>query len=100
MDEEPATHIAFAIRRENPSDPLRRERRAEGHQIEIGLGWISIRCENCGAGAEGGNHRVFLDRLPTGGFNGHVYLRPTGGQHNSRRAAGKHGSDGNVNDAD
>jgi hypothetical protein len=78
MNERTPTHIAFAVRRENPTDPLRRERRVEGHLMEIGHGLISTRCDKCGSDTASEQHRVILDRLPIGGFNGHIYLHPVG----------------------
>ena len=69
MIEKPATHTAYALRRENPAEPLRRERRVKGYWIEIG----SARIESAG-----NEHHIFLDRLPIGGFTGHVYLCPVG----------------------
>jgi hypothetical protein len=68
MTEKPPTHTAYALRRENPDDGLKREGRVKGYWIEIGNAWI----ESGGAG------HIFLDRLPTGGFNGHVNLLPVG----------------------
>lgn len=65
MTEKPATHTAYALRRENPAEPLRRERRDKGYWIEIG----NARIESAG-----NEHHIFLDRLPIGGFTGHVYL--------------------------
>jgi hypothetical protein len=69
MAEKPATHTAYAVRRESPAEPLRRERRAKGYLIEIGNAHID---------SAGDEHHVFLDRLPIGGFNGHIYLWPIG----------------------
>jgi len=69
MTDKPATHTAYALRRENPAEPLRRERSVKGHWIEIG----NARIESSGS-----EHHVFLDRLPIGGFTGHVYLCPVG----------------------
>ena len=69
MTEKPATHTAYALRRESPADPLRRERRDKGYWIEIGTAWID---------SVGNEHHVFLDRSPLGGFTGHVYLCPIG----------------------
>jgi hypothetical protein len=69
MAEKTATHIAYALRRENPAEPLRRERRVKGYWIEIGYAQID---------SAGTVHHVFLDRMPIGGFTGHVYLSPVG----------------------
>jgi hypothetical protein len=60
MTEKPPTHTAYALRRES---------RVRSRWIEIGNAHI----ENGGS-----VHQVFLDRLPTGGFTGHVYLSPVG----------------------
>jgi hypothetical protein len=55
----PPTHTAFAFKREG---------RKFGRWLEIGV-----------ARAEaGGSIRVFLDRLPIGGFSGGVLLSPIG----------------------
>ena len=69
MTEKPPTHTAFALRRESPTEPLKRERRVKGYWIEIG----TARIETAGE-----VHHVFLDRMPIGGFTGHVYLSPLG----------------------
>ena len=69
MTEKPATHTAYALRRENPAEPLKRERRVRGYWIEIGHARIE---------PGGSVHHLFLDRLPVGGFSGHVYLSPVG----------------------
>lgn len=58
----PPTHTAFTFRREG-----RRQR--FGRWIEIG---VARSDEDTGA------VRVFLDRLPVGGFSGHIYLAPRG----------------------
>jgi hypothetical protein len=58
----PPTHAAYALKREGL--------RAAGRWIEIG----SARIE--GEAANG--HHVFLDRLPVGGFSGHIYPSPVG----------------------
>jgi hypothetical protein len=57
----PPTHGAYALRRES---------RLRSRWIEIGHASV----------APGGTtvHHVFLDRLPIGGFTGHIYLSPTG----------------------
>ena len=69
MPEKPATHTAYALRRENPADALKRERRVKGYWIEVG----NARIESAGRA-----HQVFLDRIPIGGFTGHIYLYPVG----------------------
>ncbi len=69
MSEKNATHTAYALRRENPAEALRRERRAKGYWIEIGTARIE---------SDGSAHHVFLDRMPIGGFTGHIYLSPIG----------------------
>lgn len=53
------THTAFALKREG---------KKFGRWLEIG----NARIESDGIG------HVFLDRTPVGGFNGYVYLSPTG----------------------
>lgn len=68
MAEKPSTHTAYALRRETPTEPLKREHRVKGYWIEIG----HARIESAGV------CHVFLDRLPIGGFTGHVYLSPIG----------------------
>jgi hypothetical protein len=55
------THAAYALRRES---------RAKSRYIEIGTARIEE--------GSGKVHHVFLDRLPIGGFAGHVYLSPIG----------------------
>jgi hypothetical protein len=61
MNEKTPTHGAYALRRES---------RNRSRWIEIGHARI---------GTGGGNiHHVFLDRLPIGGFTGHIYLSPLG----------------------
>ena len=61
MDEEkPPTHTAYVMKRDG---------RANIRWLEIGRARIEI----------GGDvHHVYLDRLPTGGFSGHVCLAPIG----------------------
>jgi hypothetical protein len=54
------THAAYA---------LRRETRAKSRYIEIGTARIE---------KTGDVHHIFLDRLPIGGFTGHVFLSPIG----------------------
>ena len=54
------THAAYALRRES---------RAKSRYIEVGHARIE---------KTGDVHHVFLDRLPIGGFAGHVYLSPIG----------------------
>lgn len=61
MVEKPPTHNAYALRRES---------RLRSRWIEIGHARIEAE--------SGGVHHVFLDRLPIGGFAGHVYLSPVG----------------------
>jgi hypothetical protein len=60
MTEEAPTHIAHALRKES---------RQRSRYIEIGHARIE---------KDGGIHHVFLDRLPVGGFTGHVFLSPIG----------------------
>jgi hypothetical protein len=60
MPEKQPTHAAFALRRES---------RAQSRWIEIGHARIETNADL---------HQVFLDRLPIGGFTGHIYLSPIG----------------------
>jgi hypothetical protein len=58
MAEKTHTHRAYAARR-------------EGHKVrwlEIGVACLS----------DGGGFDLFVDRLPVGGFNGHILVRPNG----------------------
>lgn len=55
------THTAYAIRREG---------RSEIRWLEIGVAHIE--------GDPNGAHEIFIDRLPTGGFSGHIHLSPIG----------------------
>jgi hypothetical protein len=56
------THIAYV---------LKRETRECGRWLEIGT--ASVRTDN-----SSGGHHVYLDRLPIGGFGGHILLQPIG----------------------
>jgi len=49
---------------------MKREGRTAFRWLEIGV----ARIEDDGRG----HHQIYLDRLPVGGFNGRVYLSPTG----------------------
>jgi hypothetical protein len=71
MIEKPKTHDAYALRREG---------RHRSRWIEIGHGSSEkARCPNCRHEfAYSGVHQALLDRLPTGGFAGHVNFSPTG----------------------
>ena len=60
MVEKPPTHGAYALRRES---------RLRSRYIEIG----HARIEKYGE-----VHHILLDRLPIGGFTGHVFLSPIG----------------------
>ena len=60
MVEQSPTHIAHALRKES---------RSRSRYIEIGHARIE---------KDGDIHHVFLDRLPIGGFTGHVFLSPIG----------------------
>ena len=66
------THGAYALRRES---------KLRSRWIEIGHARIEP-CSRCKqANIEkmtDGVHHIFLDRLPIGGFTGHVYLSPIG----------------------
>jgi hypothetical protein len=63
------THMAYALRREN---------RAISRYTEIGNSDIRVRCPHCEKEVPVGPQRVYLDRLPIGGFSGDVYLSPVG----------------------
>jgi len=58
MTERVPTHTAYALKRDG---------RTASRMIEIGHARIE---------PSGGVHRVVLDRLPTGGFTGEVFLYP------------------------
>jgi len=60
MAEKPPTHAAYALRRES---------RLRSRYIEIGHARIE---------KAGDVHHLFLDRLPIGGFTGHIFLSPVG----------------------
>jgi hypothetical protein len=60
MAEKPPTHTAHTLRKES---------RTRSRYIEIGHARIE---------KDGDVHHVFLDRLPIGGFTGHVFLSPKG----------------------
>jgi hypothetical protein len=62
MSKPPATHTAYV---------LKRETRSTGRWLEIGAAHIQS------DGTSGGHH-VYLDRLPIGGFAGHILLQPIG----------------------
>lgn len=57
-----ATHTAYV---------LKRETRTSGRWLEIGSANIE---------SDGRNdaHHIFIDRLPVGGFGGHILLHPIG----------------------
>lgn len=60
MIEKTPTHDAYALRKES---------KHRSRYIEIGHAHI---------GKSGDVHHIFLDRLPIGGFTGHVFLSPKG----------------------
>jgi len=60
MAEKPPTHTAHALRKES---------RTRSRYIEIGHARIE---------KTGDVHHIFLDRMPIGGFTGHVFLSPIG----------------------
>jgi hypothetical protein len=62
MPKPPVTHTCYV---------LKRETRTSGRWLEIGTANIQR------DGASGGHH-VYLDRLPIGGFGGHILLVPAG----------------------
>lgn len=61
VTQSPPTHIAYTLKRED---------RAAFRWLEIG----TARVVNDGTAG----HHVYIDRLPVGGFSGHVYLSPLG----------------------
>jgi hypothetical protein len=61
-EKKPPTHTAFTLKRES--------RAVAGEWLEIG-GAVLER-------GAGDTHHVYLDRLPIGGFSGHVVLTPVG----------------------
>jgi hypothetical protein len=71
MSEKPKTHHAYTLRRE--SSHL-------SYWIEIGHSISEkARCPHCRHEfAFSGVHHALLDRLPTGGFTGHVNFSPVG----------------------
>jgi hypothetical protein len=71
MTEPKPTHTAYALRRES---------RAISRYIEIGNSDLRARCPHCATEVPVGPQRVYLDRLPIGGFSGDVYLSPVGEQ--------------------
>jgi hypothetical protein len=62
MSKPHATHIAYV---------LKKETRNSGRWMEIGTAYIKP------DGTSGGHH-INLDRLPLGGFGGHILLQPVG----------------------
>ncbi len=62
MSKPPVTHTAYVMNRET---------RTNGRWLEVGTAKI-------GADGTTGGHYVFLDRLPIGGFGGHILLQPIG----------------------
>jgi len=59
-EKKPLTHTAYAMKRES---------RTAFRWLEIGAARIE---------SGGGGHHVYVDRLPVGGFTGHIYLSPIG----------------------
>jgi hypothetical protein len=62
MPKPPPTHLAYV---------LKRDTRTTGHWLEIGSANIESDGKN-------GAHHVFIDRLPVGGFGGHILLHKIG----------------------
>jgi hypothetical protein len=60
-EKKPLTHIAYARKRET---------RTAFRWIEIGTARVESDTES--------GHHVYVDRLPIGGFTGHIYLSPIG----------------------
>jgi hypothetical protein len=50
---------------------LKRETRTTGRWLEIGAANIESDGKN-------GAHHIYIDRLPLGGFGGHILLQPVG----------------------
>jgi hypothetical protein len=62
MPKTPATHIAYA---------LKRETRTTSRWLEIGVANIESDGKN-------GAHHLYVDRLPVGGFDGKIVIHPIG----------------------
>jgi len=80
MPKPPATHTAYV---------LKRETRTSGRWLEIGTANIQ------GDAANGGHH-IHLDRLPLGGFGGHILLVPTGAKPPDPSSEPERASEGNI----
>jgi hypothetical protein len=61
VERKPFTHTAFARKREG---------RRAFRWLEVGV--ARVECEGAGG------HHVYVDRLPIGGFTGHIFLSPVG----------------------
>ena len=61
VEKKPLTHTAFAKKREG---------RNTFRWLEVGM--ATIECDGTGG------HHIFVDRLPVGGFTGHIFLSPVG----------------------
>jgi hypothetical protein len=62
MSKPPATHTAFVLKRET------RNR----------LRWLEVGEAELQLDGRSGSHNIYLDRLPVGGFTGHIVLHPCG----------------------
>ena len=62
MSKPPASHIAYVLKKDS---------RSSGHWMEIGTA-------NIKPDGTSGGHQINLDRLPLGGFGGHILLQPIG----------------------
>jgi hypothetical protein len=62
MTKSSATHTAYV---------LKRETRTTGRWLEIGTAYIE-------SSSTAVSHQVYIDRLPVGGFAGHIRLQPVG----------------------
>lgn len=62
MSKPPKTHTAFV---------LKRETRTRFRWLEVGEAELQ-------PDGGSGSHHVYLDRLPVGGFTGHIVLHPRG----------------------
>jgi hypothetical protein len=64
MRKPPTSHTAYV---------LKRETRTTSRWLEIGTAFIE-------SDGTTGAHQVYIDRLPVGGFTGHIRLQPVGVQ--------------------
>jgi hypothetical protein len=62
MPKHQTTHTAYVLRRETSTS---------GRWLEIGVAKVESDGEN-------GSHHIHIDRLPIGGFGGHILIHPIG----------------------